>query len=163
MLDYVPLGWNLGLNRGPTPARLEQLANRVSQLAAAHGPVRIVGFGMGGLFARWAAQARSGAVCGVITVNTPFRDPVDQAFRRVAPLLSSFAGLDLRGLSFMVRQPPQSAWAAIYSRQDGVVSWNACHDPAYPALCVEVPSRHLSCIRNENVFRKVAELLISCR
>ena len=161
MLDYLPLTWELGVNLGPTPRLLEALAARVSKLAAAHGRLRLVGFGMGGTLARWAAQARTAAVCEVITVNTPFREPVDTAFCRVSPLLRSFVGLDVRGLSFMVRQPPSCTWRAIYSKQDGVVAWHCCWDPAFANLCFEVPSKHLSCMRNEAVFHQVANCLVS--
>jgi len=160
MLDYLPLGWELGVNLGPSPGVLEALANRVSKLAAAHGSIRLVGFGMGGMLARWAAQARSASVQEVITVNTPFREPIDRAFARVSPLLRSFRGLDLSGLSFMVRQPPANAWAAIYSKQDGLVSWTSCLDPDFEHLCFEVASKHMTCMRNENVFRQVADCLV---
>ena len=159
MLDYLPLTWDLGMDLGPTPALLEALALRVSTLAATHGRLRLVGFGMGGMLARWAAQARSASVSQVITVNTPFREPVDRAFRNVAPLLRSFRGLDVRGLSFMVRQPPACAWSAIYSKQDGIVSWHCCQDPAFASVCFEAASKHLSCMRNELVFRQVAHCL----
>ncbi len=159
MLDYQPLTWEMGQNRGPTPAGLEKLADRVSKLALAHGRLRVVGFGMGGLFARWVAQARSAAVSGVVTVNTPFREPLDRAFRRLAPVLRRSAGLDMRGLSFMMRQPPAGDWAAIYSAQDGIVAWHCCMDPAHAHRCFSVDSRHMSCMRNEDVFRQVAECL----
>ena len=161
MLGHTPLGWELGMNRGPSPGLLEALAHRVSKLSSAHGRIRLVGFGMGGLFARWAAHARSAAVRQVITVNTPFREAVDKAFANVSPILRSFRGLDLSGLSFMVRQPPLGAWSALYSRQDGIVSWNNCMDPRFPRVCFEVASKHMSCMRNENVFRQVAGCLVS--
>ena len=114
---------------------------------------------MGGTLARWAAQARSAVVREVVTVNTPFRAPVGQAYGRLSPLLRRSAGVDVRGLSFMVRQPPARSWAALYSRLDGIVSWKSCQDPAFPHLCFEVPSRHMSCMRNEAVFRQVADCL----
>ena len=160
MLGYTPLGWEMGVNLGPSPGVLELLADRVSKLAATHGRLRLVGFGMGGMLARWAAQARSATVREVITVNTPFRESVHTAFRNVSPMVRSLRGLDLNGLSVLVRQPPVCAWAALYSKQDGIVSWNCCMEPAASHLCFEVTAKHMSCMRNENVFRQVADCLI---
>jgi pimeloyl-ACP methyl ester carboxylesterase len=162
-LGYAPLPWSLGLNLGPTPRLLEHVAARVSGLARDHGPLQLVGFGMGGIFARWAAQSRTGAVAGVVTVNTPFRAPVETAWRPLRPFLAPQAGLDTCGLAFMVRQPPEQPWAALYSRRDGVVGWTSCMDPAYPDRCTETRARHASCMRDEEVFRAVAGWLGKAR
>jgi pimeloyl-ACP methyl ester carboxylesterase len=159
MLGYTPLPWQLGVNLGPTPRRLEQVAARISFLARDHGPLRLVGFGMGGLFARWAAQSRSQAVVRVVTINTPFREPLDTAWANIRPLLRSFSGLDMRSIAFMVRQKPEQPWAALYSRRDGVVSWSSCFDPSEPARCFEIDARHMTCMRDQEVFRRVARCL----
>jgi pimeloyl-ACP methyl ester carboxylesterase len=159
MLGYTPLPWGLGLNLGPTPRRLEELALRVSFLARDHGPLHVVGFGMGGLFARWAAQSRGTAIARLVTVNAPFREPLELAWRNVRAFTLPQRGLDLRSLAFMLRQVPEQPWHAIYSRKDGVVSWNACHDPRFPERCFDIPSRHMSCMRDARVFRQVAQCL----
>jgi pimeloyl-ACP methyl ester carboxylesterase len=159
MLGYHPLPWQLGLNRGPTPRLLEAVAARVSTLARAHGPLRLVGFGMGGTFARWAAQSRAHAVAQTITVQTPFRDKLDTAWRSVNPVLHATTGLDLSGLSFMIRQPPDQPWAWLASRKDGVVPYASCTDPNFPQNGTETTARHSTCMRDEPVFRAVAARL----
>ena len=159
MLGYQPLPWGLGINLGPTPARLERLALQVSFLARDHGKLHLVGFGMGGLFARWAAQSRTHAVKTVVTVNAPFREPLETAWRNVRFGMMPLRGLDLRSLAFMLRTPPEQPWAALYSTQDGVVDWKSCHDPRFPDRCFEIPSRHTTCMRDARVFRQVASCL----
>jgi pimeloyl-ACP methyl ester carboxylesterase len=159
MLGYTPLPWGLGRNFGPTPRKLQDIAQRVSFLARDHGPLHVVGFGMGGLFARWAAQSRGAAITRLVTVNAPFRVPLELAWRNVRYLMLPHSGLDLRSLAFMLRQVPEQPWHALYSRQDGVVSWKSCMDPRFPDRCIEIPSRHMTCMRNEAVFRQVATCL----
>jgi pimeloyl-ACP methyl ester carboxylesterase len=159
MLGYVPFGWELGINAGPTPRTMIDLSNRIGTLAQHHGKVRIVGFSMGGLFARWAAQARSQLVSQVVTICAPFRDPLDSAWLPLRALLPLWPDLDVRGMSFMIRQTPSQPWAAIYSRRDGVTAWQSCMDPRFPDRCFEVATRHTIAMREEAVFRQSAACL----
>ena len=161
MLGYVPLAWELGTNVGPAPNVLDRLGARISALAQRHGKLRVVGFSMGGLFARWAAQSRSQSIAQVITICTPFRDPMNSAWLPVRAALPFWPGLDVSGLSFMIRQTPSQPWAALYSRRDGLVAWRNCLDPAFPAQCFEIDCYHTICMREEAVFRQVAACLSS--
>jgi pimeloyl-ACP methyl ester carboxylesterase len=156
MLGYTPYGWELGTNLGPSPRTMIQLGNRISALGALHGSLRIIGFSMGGLFARWAAQSRSQTVSQVITICSPFRDPLDSAWLPLRPLLPLWRELDVGAMSFMVRQPPRQDWAALYSRRDGLTAWQSCMDPAFPERCFDVGTRHTIAMREEAVFRQTA-------
>jgi pimeloyl-ACP methyl ester carboxylesterase len=159
MLGYQPFGWGIGINGGPSQRTLIELGNRISTLAQAHGRVRLVGFSAGGLFARWAAHARSQAVSQVITICAPFRDPVGSAWLPLRPFLPLWPELDLSGLSFMIRQPPSQPWAALYSKRDGIVAWQSCMDPAFPDRCVELGTRHAITMREEASFQHTARFL----
>jgi pimeloyl-ACP methyl ester carboxylesterase len=65
--------WGLGFNLGPTPENFAFLLGRVSQLARLHGePVTLVGWSLGGLFAREIARRQPANVRKVITMGTPF-------------------------------------------------------------------------------------------
>jgi poly(3-hydroxyalkanoate) synthetase len=49
---------------------------------------------------------------------------------------------------------------AIYSKTDGVVSWQACIDDLNPQVThVEVPSSHVGLIVNSAVYRQTARAL----
>jgi pimeloyl-ACP methyl ester carboxylesterase len=163
MLGYMPLAWELGVNLGPTPILMERLGARVSTLAQRHGKLRLVGFSMGGLFARWIAQSRSLSVAQVITVCAPFRDPLNSAWLPLGAFTPLWQDLDVSGLSFMMRQAPLQPWAALYSRKDGVVAWQSCLDPQAPARCFDVGVRHRNAMREEAVFRQVAACLAEVR
>ncbi len=65
--------WGLGFNLGPTPENFAFLLGRVGSLARQHGePVALVGWSLGGLFAREIARRQPEAVRKVITMGTPF-------------------------------------------------------------------------------------------
>jgi len=159
MLGYQPYGWELGVNMGPTQVTLQRVALRLRRLAEQHGPVRVIGFSMGGLLARWLAQTRPAMVRQVITVCSPFAAPFDSAWLPVRPFMPLWGGVDLWALAVVVGQTPEVPWAAIYSRHDGVVAWEACMDARAPERCFEVAVRHRMALREAAVFRALAGVM----
>ena len=70
---HVVHDWGLGLNLGPTAENFAFLLARVSRIARASGrPVTLVGWSLGGLFAREVAKRQPDLVGKVITMGTPF-------------------------------------------------------------------------------------------
>ncbi len=158
-LGYHAVGWELGPNAGPSVQLMEGVTRRLTQLASDHGPVRLIGFSMGGLFARWLAHRRSSMVRSVVSVMSPFRDPIDSAWFPVRPFLPLWRDVDIGALSYMVRQPPPVPWASLYSRRDGIVLWENCVDDDIPERCVEVQCRHRLAPVEAEVFRWVVACL----
>jgi pimeloyl-ACP methyl ester carboxylesterase len=128
---YHTHGWRLGRNLGPTPQVLTGLA---AALDRAHGRegrrVSIIGWSLGGVYARELARRFPERVRTVITLGSPFRmRPGD---RSTASLL--FEPLRRRGVSELgfpseERRPALPVPStAIYSRTDGVVRWHTCID-----------------------------------
>ena len=65
--------WGLGWNMGGTAAQLDLLCAGIEAAAARHGePIALVGWSLGGLYAREAAKRVPHAVRLVITMGTPF-------------------------------------------------------------------------------------------
>jgi pimeloyl-ACP methyl ester carboxylesterase len=158
-LGYVPYGWELGVNRGPTPYLLRGAANRLADLWRRHGQVSIVGFSMGGLFARWLAQRSPTQVRRVITVCSPFGDPARSLFVPVDRLLGLWPGVDLRGLADEVARPLAVPGSFLFSRDDGVVDWQHCRDPAPDAENIEITGPHVLIAANPQVLGIVAQVL----
>ena len=71
-LGYPVRGWELGRNRGPTQAVVDGLPLLVDQLAQRYGQaVSVVGWSLGGIFARRMALNRPETIRQVITLGTP--------------------------------------------------------------------------------------------
>jgi pimeloyl-ACP methyl ester carboxylesterase len=65
--------WGLGWNLGATPEKLDRLCDGLDAMAERHGePVALVGWSLGGLFAREAAKRLPDAVSLVVTMGSPF-------------------------------------------------------------------------------------------
>lgn len=65
--------WGLGFNLGPTQENIERLEARLDTLAQRHGErVYLVGWSLGGLFAREIAKRRPDSVAKVVTMGSPF-------------------------------------------------------------------------------------------
>lgn len=132
-LGYDVHGWRLGRNLGPTDAVLDELPQALAALAArAGGPVSVIGWSLGGIYARELARQRPGQVRRVITLGTPFalsdprRSRADRAYHRRSHLHAAGGRLPTRE---QVARPVDVASTAVYSRHDGIVCWQNCIEP----------------------------------
>jgi len=131
-LGYRACGWGLGRNLGPTDAVITGMPKLLGVLAT-NGPVSIIGWSLGGVYARELARDHPAIVRQVITLGSPFamvdtrQSRADGAFRRRSKLHVDPARLPSRE---RMRQPVPVPSTAIYSRTDGIVDWHACVDPA---------------------------------
>jgi pimeloyl-ACP methyl ester carboxylesterase len=151
-LAYNAHGWNLGVNIGPTKRLLNGVADRLIELSDKSGQVSIVGFSMGGLFARWLAQTMPERVRQVITVCSPIHDPARNFWLPLGPFLRVWGSHDLGKLVEEVARPLPVPCTALYSRDDGLVNWPACLDPACPRDCIEISGRHVLIEQNAQVM-----------
>ena len=145
-LGHTAWGWRLGRNRGPTAEILAGMPRALALLAErTGGPVSIVGWSLGGVFARELARREPSLVRRVITLGSPFalRDPVqsraDAAFRRQTSRHAP------RGLRWEhVAQPIPTLSTAVFSKRDGIVHWRSCIEPTSEVhQNVEVRCAHL--------------------
>lgn len=123
--------------------------------------VRLVGWSLGGYLAREAARDRPDLVEKVITLGTPV---VGGPKYTAAARILRRRGYDVEAMAAEARQrqqtPIQVPIAAVFSRIDGVVTWEACIDYENPNVeHVEVTSSHLGLIFNADVYRVVAQVL----
>jgi pimeloyl-ACP methyl ester carboxylesterase len=155
---YRALGWELGINWGPTPRLLAGLRARLSELnRLAGGPVSVIGVSLGGILARDLAHDRAGDIRQLITVVSPCRLPTASTLEPLFGLVarSYSTSLDLARFATPLRVPGMS----IYTRDDGIVAWESCRDDNAGATALEVSGQHLSICRNPAVLRAIAERL----
>ncbi|NQU38155.1 MAG: alpha/beta hydrolase, partial [Actinobacteria bacterium] len=91
-LGYDARGWGLGVNMGPTRKVLNGLYPLVEELAAHRGSkVALVGWSLGGIYARMIARTIPDSISQVITMGSPFRlvhdhqSRASKLFNRLAP------------------------------------------------------------------------------
>jgi pimeloyl-ACP methyl ester carboxylesterase len=157
-------GWRLGRNLGPTSAILDGMSARLVALSESSGrPVSIVGWSLGGIFARELARSHPALVRQVITLGSPFRLD-DSRDSRAHATFQRFARLHVDGTSVRRRRdlgaPIPVPATAIYSKLDGIVPWQACLEVAGPQReNVAVYSSHLGLGHNAAAFWVVADRL----
>ena len=147
-LGYRVRGWDLGRNRGPTEAVLAGLPRAVLDHAQrTGGPVSLIGWSLGGVYAREMARRHPGQVRQVITLGSPFalRDPrqsnVHGAYQRLSHLHADGVRVPTREQRARPISVPSTS---VYSRWDGVVAWQACIEPETEChQNVEVRCSHL--------------------
>ncbi len=132
-LGYDVRGWDLGRNIGPTDAVLDGLPRALAAHAErTGGPVSVVGWSLGGIYAREVARQQPEQAREVITLGSPFAltDPrqsrAETAYRRRGYLHAGPGRLPTRE---QVARPIGVPSTAVYSRRDGIVAWRACIEP----------------------------------
>ncbi|MEQ1542268.1 MAG: alpha/beta hydrolase [Novosphingobium sp.] len=115
--------WGEGLNLGPTEENLVRLVERVEALAQAAGaPVMLVGWSLGGIFAREVARRVPGAVAGVVTMGSPFSgDRHANNAWRTYHLITGHDVADPPVRGDPAAKPPVPT-VALWSPRDGIVA-----------------------------------------
>ena len=137
--------WGLGFNLGPTPDNFAFLMRRVRSLADAYGaPVALVGWSLGGLFAREIACRQPGSVSRVITMGTPFSgDPRANNAWRAYQFVTGHA-VDQPPIERSDGAKPPVPTIALWSPRDGVVNprsaagWRHERDRAVALRCTHL-------------------------
>src|SRR5262245_25274750 len=121
---YWTHSWRQGFNFGPRNGVLHACRERVKQLAQRHGQrVSLLGWSLGGVYARELAKELPDLTRCVITLGSPFAGhPRATNAWRVYEWLSGQAVLDNPALRTQLREPPPVPTTSILSRTDGVVA-----------------------------------------
>jgi pimeloyl-ACP methyl ester carboxylesterase len=156
-IGYSTHGWNLGPNIGPSRRLLDGASDRLIELSDKYGPISIVGFSMGGLFARWLSLRMPDRVRQVITVCSPIHEPANNFWLPLGPLLGLWPGVDLPKLAKEIAQPLPVPGTFLVSRDDGLVNCDACRDATATAEDnIEIGGPHVLIARNPEVVAVVA-------
>ena len=163
-LGYVTHGWRLGRNIGLTKAALEGLRTLVDDVVERSGrKVSIVGWSLGGVYARELARRQPELVRTAITLGSPFR-LADARHTRTERMYGRYRSWHLPDYQPPAYVPPNDILAmpstAIYTRTDGIVAWQACVQVAGPqSENIEVFGSHCGLGHNPAVVYAVSDRL----
>jgi pimeloyl-ACP methyl ester carboxylesterase len=145
-LGYAAHGWRLERNLGPSPELAACMVERLGTIRRRYGRrVSLIGWSLGGIYARELARRFPEDVRQVITLASPFRDVeatnVPRFLHEVARRRPLPDEADYRKILHETLPVPTTA---IYSRSDGIVAWQSCRLEEGPASeNIEVASSHL--------------------
>ncbi len=160
-LGYQAKPWKLGRNGGPTPYVADGLRSLVKRHASA-GPVSIVGWSLGGIYAREIAREAPDAVRQVITLGSPIH--MRQGDRSASSYVSDSSETpryQARTVASEATRPPVPVpTTSVFTRTDGVVRYETCLTPAAPTHeNIEVYGSHCGLGMNPSVAYIVADRL----
>lgn len=151
--------WRLGRNLGPTTWILNSLRAELDDLYSSAGPVSLVGWSLGGIYARWLAHTAPHQVRQVITLGSPWAIPDNHPCPAATLLrcINILRPTHIHEVLSTSRQPLPVPSTAIYSRGDGVIDWEYCVDPY--GENIEVTGSHCGLTHNPAAARAIAALL----
>lgn len=154
-------GWGQGMNTGAQPAKIARLEARLRELAAEAGePVVLIGWSLGGMFARVLAQRHPEACRLVMTLGSPFSgDRRANNAWRVYEVLNDHK-VDAAPFPEDPAVKPSVRTVAVWSQRDGIVAPRCAAGAAGEAdRVVEVPFKHFEMASASGAVRAVLDLL----
>lgn len=158
---YVATAWEQGLNLGPRPGVIEACIDKVRQLRAEHDrPVSLVGWSLGGIYAREIAKLVPDDVRQVITLGTPFAGhPKATNAWRLYQMASGQLVQDNEQIAELKKTPPVPT-TSIFSRTDGVVAWQCSVEQESDTVeNIEVHASHVGMGMNPTALYAIADRL----
>jgi len=146
--QYAPHRWELGRNLIFSRERLAEIQERACELKRHYGVnLSVIGWSLGGLYARELARAQPEDIRQVITLGSPFaRNLKANNAHWLYRLISGQRTKDLDpDLIRQMQEPPPVPTTAIYSRTDGVVAWECCLEQREGPLTQNVQVRGSHC------------------
>lgn len=164
-LNYKAVYWGLGRNTGQVDKLVAKMAEQIRQYQTQGNhsePYTLIGWSLGGVISREVARLHPELVQEVITLGTPITG--GPKYTVAAQQYATQQSLDLDAFEQHVFERNKLGFSqpvtAIYSKTDGVVSWEAAIDVYNPqARNIEVKATHFGIGANAKVWRIIAAIL----
>jgi pimeloyl-ACP methyl ester carboxylesterase len=154
-------GWGLGLNRGVRIDTLDRIAARLEAFARGR-PAVLVGWSLGGIYAREVAKARPDLVSKVVTLGSPFSG--SRRNNNVWRLYEWVAGhpVDDPPVATHPSVKPPVPTLALWSRRDGIVAVCAARGrPGESDRQVELDCSHMGFAVSGKAYPKIVAAIRS--
>jgi pimeloyl-ACP methyl ester carboxylesterase len=124
-LGYEPHAWNMGRNLGGVYSKRRALRELLTGIYESAGrKVSVIGWSLGGVYARDLALQAPDMVRSVITLGSPFANDIRATnATRLYELVSGEGVDDVPGLREAIAGDLPVPATSIYSRTDGIVNW----------------------------------------
>ncbi|WP_372777134.1 esterase/lipase family protein [Litorivivens sp.] len=168
-LGYDVHAWQQGLNTGLHHNKLVLLRRHLKEIVLQRQQkITIIGWSLGGIYARALAAENGDHIRQVITLGSPFGIPVSE--RRsdaVQGLVSQAFQLLNRGAedpmvakAALWQKTPAVPCTSIYTESDGIVHWHYCVDQKHSqSENIRVPGSHIGLTHNPAVLYLLADRL----
>jgi hypothetical protein len=158
---FQPYGWRQGLNLGARREKFERLLRRIDIIVAENGgPVALVGWSLGGLYARELAKRRAEKVSMVITLGTPFSQSLraNNAWKLYEAINDH--DVDHPPVPVAPDIKPPVPTVAMWSPRDGIVAPASAAGEDWEAdRRVELRCRHNEMVSDPDALRAIVEAL----
>ena len=161
-LGYSTQGWSQGFNFGPRAGVLEAAKRSLMEASQASGrKVSLIGWSLGGVYARELAKELPDLVRCVITLGSPFSGPPKSTNAWRIYELTSGRDIEREHHQFDLPAAPPQPTTSIYSRSDGIVAWQGSIQDADHADTenIEVVASHIGLGVNPSALWAVADRL----
>lgn len=153
--------WGLGWNLGASEDRFDRLMSRIERVSRAEGrKITLVGWSLGGVFAREVAKQLPDHVEMVVTMGSPFSGDMhgNNAWRIYHWLVGHPVDEPPVGEDFAAK--PAVPTVALWSAQDGIVHRHcACGRPGERDLAMHVRCTHMGFAWHPAAIEAVASVL----
>jgi len=156
---YRVTGWGLGLNKGVTADMREKVARQIEAFGGGE-KIILVGWSLGGVFAREVAKVRPDLVEKVVTMGSPFSG--DPRSNNVWRLYEWIAGhpVDNPPIQTLLAEKPPVPTLALWSRMDGIVSVRSTRGlPGESDRQVEIDCSHMGFGVSGRAYPKIIEAI----
>lgn len=163
-LGYKTEGWSQGFNFGPRAGVLETAKRALATACDRSGrKVSLIGWSLGGVYARELAKEMPDAVRCVITLGTPFAGPPKSTNAWRIYELTSGRDIHREHETYDLASAPPVPTTSIYSRSDGIVAWRGSIQRPSPrngmTENIEVVASHIGLGLNPSSWWAVADRL----
>jgi len=162
-LGYPTYGWGLGRNLVYNKRREAKMLALLKQVYDKHGEkVSIIGWSLGGLFAREVAKAHPDYVRSVISLGSPISgDPDHSNAGRLYKYFNGEPDAEMLARMEAMNIAPPVPTTSIFTKADGIVAWKGSIQRASktPSENIQVPASHVGLGVNPLVMYAIADRL----
>ncbi|TNE30571.1 MAG: alpha/beta hydrolase [Alphaproteobacteria bacterium] len=161
-MNYKVAHWEGGINWGPSEETLTHIKDRLHEVYEQNGrqKVSLVGWSLGGIYARELAREFPDMVRDVISLGSPFQVVKHPDATVLSPLFSHLNPDIEPEIAFDPDLPIEPPMTSVYTQWDGIVHWKTCLLPEDKKTeNIEVNSSHLGLIFSPQVATILADRL----